>query len=82
MYYNDYYFYYGYYIFVVVMIGYFDLQWMRQNKDYVNVFVCDIVNLSMKDKYFFLWRNFDWYYGYSWVYGFYVVMDGKVRWVV
>jgi hypothetical protein len=56
---------------------------MKQNKDYVNVLVRDIANPSIKDKYFPLWRNFDWYHGHSWAHGLYAAADGKVwmdRW--
>lgn len=60
------------------MIGYLDPEWLKQNKDYINVLVRDVANPSTKDRLFPMWRNFDWYHGHSWAHGLYAAMDGKV----
>ncbi|KAK0385422.1 hypothetical protein NLU13_7898 [Sarocladium strictum] len=76
-YYNDHHFHYGYHILAAATIGYLDPEWMKQNREYVNVLVRDVANPSAKDKYFPLWRNFDWYHGHSWAHGLYAAADGK-----
>lgn len=60
------------------MIGYLDPDWLKQNKDYINILARDVANPSAKDKLFPMWRNFDWYHGHSWAHGLYAAMDGKV----
>lgn len=77
-YYNDHHFHYGYHILAAAIIGHLDSNWLKQNRDYVNVLVRDVANPSAKDKLFPLWRNFDWYHGHSWAHGLYAAMDGKV----
>ncbi|PTB77876.1 glycoside hydrolase family 81 protein [Trichoderma longibrachiatum ATCC 18648] len=76
-YYNDHHFHYGYHILAGAMIGYLDPEWLKQNKDYINVLARDVANPSAKDKLFPMWRNFDWYHGHSWAHGLYAAMDGK-----
>ncbi|PNP42146.1 hypothetical protein TGAMA5MH_05827 [Trichoderma gamsii] len=76
-YYNDHHFHYGYHILAAAIIGHLDPDWLKQNRDYVNVLVRDVANPSAKDKLFPLWRNFDWYHGHSWAHGLYAAMDGK-----
>lgn len=77
-YYNDHHFHYGYHILAAAIIGHLDPDWLKQNRDYVNVLVRDVANPSAKDKLFPMWRNFDWYHGHSWAHGLYAAMDGKV----
>lgn len=77
-YYNDHHFHYGYHILAAAIIGHLDSDWLKQNRDYVNVLVRDVANPSAKDKLFPMWRNFDWYHGHSWAHGLYAAMDGKV----
>ena len=77
--YNDHHFHYGYHILAGAILGHLDPEWLEQNKEYVNMLVRDVANPSKKDKYFPLWRNFDWYHGHSWATGLYAAMDGKVR---
>ncbi|GFP54552.1 hypothetical protein ACSS6W_002371 [Trichoderma asperelloides] len=76
-YYNDHHFHYGYHILAAAIIGHLDPDWLKQNRDYVNVLVRDVANPSAKDKLFPMWRNFDWYHGHSWAHGLYAAMDGK-----
>lgn len=77
-YYNDHHFHYGYHILAAAYIGHLDPKWLEANMDYVNILVRDIANPSAKDKYFPMWRNFDWYHGHSWAHGLYASTDGKV----
>ncbi|KAL6865850.1 endo-1,3-beta glucanase [Amphichorda felina] len=75
--YNDHHFHYGYHILAAAIIGHLDPEWLDQNKEYVNTLVRDVANPSPRDKYFPMWRNFDWYHGHSWAHGLYAAMDGK-----
>lgn len=78
-YYNDHHFHYGYFIYAAAVIGYLDPSWLTpQNVDYINTMVRDIANPSASDKYFPVFRNFDWYHGHSWAHGLYDTLDGKV----
>lgn len=77
-YYNDHHFHYGYHILAAATIAHLDPSWLKDNKDYVNTLVRDVANPSSKDKYFPIWRNFDWYHGHSWAHGLYAAADGKV----
>ncbi|KHO01794.1 glycosyl hydrolase [Metarhizium album ARSEF 1941] len=76
-YYNDHHFHYGYFILAAATIGHLDPEWAKANKDYVNLLVRDVANPSEGDKFFPLWRSFDWYHGHSWAHGLYAAMDGK-----
>ncbi len=76
--YNDHHFHYGYHILAAAIIGYLDPQWLDANKAYVDTLVRDVANPSHEDKYFPMWRSFDWYHGHSWAHGLYASMDGKV----
>ncbi|KAL1877327.1 hypothetical protein VTK73DRAFT_8780 [Phialemonium thermophilum] len=76
-YYNDHHFHYGYFIYTAAVIAHLDPSWIAGNKDYVNTLVRDVANPSSKDKFFPMWRNFDWYHGHSWAHGLYEVLDGK-----
>jgi endo-1,3(4)-beta-glucanase len=77
-YYNDHHFHYGYHILAAAYIGYLDRRWMKDNREYVDTLVRDIANPSSKDRYFPMWRSFDWYHGHSWAHGLYAALDGKV----
>ena len=78
-YYNDHHFHYGYHILAAATIGHVDQEWAMANKDYVNLLVRDVANPSKDDKFFPMWRSFDWYHGHSWAHGLYAAADGKVR---
>ncbi|KAG5929935.1 hypothetical protein E4U42_003867 [Claviceps africana] len=76
-YYNDHHFHYGYHILAAATIGHIDQAWAMENKDYVNLLARDIANPSKDDKFFPMWRSFDWYHGHSWAHGLYAAADGK-----
>ncbi|PHH68408.1 hypothetical protein CDD82_575 [Ophiocordyceps australis] len=76
-YYNDHHFHYGYHILAAALIGHIDPAWLKDNVDYVNTLVRDIANPSSQDKFFPMWRSFDWYHGHSWAHGLYPAADGK-----
>jgi endo-1,3(4)-beta-glucanase len=76
--YNDHHFHYGYFILTAAIIGHLDPGWLTHaNVDWVNTLVRDIANPSSSDKYFPVFRNFDWYHGHSWAHGLYETLDGK-----
>lgn len=77
--YNDHHFHYGYFILTAAIIGHLDPGWLTPaNVDWVNTLVRDVANPSSFDKYFPVFRNFDWYHGHSWAHGLYETLDGKV----
>ena len=76
--YNDHHFHYGYHILAGAILGHLDPAWLEANKEYVNALVRDVANPSAEDKYFPMWRSFDWYHGHSWAHGLYAALDGKV----
>lgn len=78
-YYNDHHFHYGYFIYAAAIIGHLDKAWLdnKDNVNFVNSLVRDVANPSPSDKYFPVFRNFDWYHGHSWAHGLYETMDGK-----
>ncbi|KAF4964794.1 hypothetical protein FSARC_7306 [Fusarium sarcochroum] len=76
-YYNDHHFHYGYHVLAAAYIGSMDSKWLAANKAYVNSLVRDYANPSSNDKYFPMWRSFDWYHGHSWAHGLTAMYDGK-----
>ncbi|KAK0709705.1 glycoside hydrolase family 81 protein [Lasiosphaeria miniovina] len=77
-YYNDHHFHYGYFIYCAAVIGHLDPTWLTDaNKAYVNMLVRDVANPSAKDKFFPVWRCFDWFHGHSWAHGLFETLDGK-----
>ncbi|KAF5017743.1 hypothetical protein F66182_10313 [Fusarium sp. NRRL 66182] len=76
-YYNDHHFHYGYHILAAAYIGSMDSNWLAANKAYVNSLVRDYANPSSSDKYYPMWRSFDWYHGHSWAHGLTPMWDGK-----
>jgi endoglucanase Acf2 len=55
----------GYLVFAYAVAGYFDQDFINSNSDTALLFVRDIVNPYEFDNTFPLWRNKDWYFGYS-----------------
>ncbi|KAI9838364.1 MAG: hypothetical protein M1819_005632 [Sarea resinae] len=76
-YYNDHHFHYGYFIHAAAVIGYLDPNWLKANRDWVNMLVRDVANPSTEDGYFPFSRSFDWYHGHSWAKGLFESGDGK-----
>lgn len=79
--YNDHHFHYGYHIHAASIIGHVDKQlggsWAEDNKEQVNILVRDVANPSTNDKYFPVFRLFDWFQGHSWAKGVFASGDGK-----
>ena len=55
----------GYLVFAYSVAGHFDQEFINNNKDTALLFVRDIANPYEFDDTFPLWRNKDWYFGYS-----------------
>ena len=75
--YNDHHFHYGYFIHTAAIIGYLQPQWLRDNKDWVNMLVRDAGNPASDDALFPFSRAFDWFHGHSWAKGLFESFDGK-----
>lgn len=75
--YNDHHFHYGYFIHAAAIIGYFEPNWLKDNKDWVNMLVRDAGNPSADDPQFPFSRAFDWFHGHSWAKGLFESFDGK-----
>lgn len=79
--YNDHHFHYGYHVHAAALIGHVDKQfggsWADDNKEQVNMLVRDVANPSKNDKYFPVFRLFDWFQGHSWAKGLFASGDGK-----
>lgn len=79
--YNDHHFHYGYHIHAAALIGHVDKQfggsWADDNKEQVNILIRDVANPSENDKYFPVFRLFDWFQGHSWAKGLFASGDGK-----
>lgn len=79
--YNDHHFHYGYFVHAAAVVAYVDKalggDWGEKNKDWVNSLVRDVANPSSKDKYFPVFRSFDWFSGHSWAKGMFASSDGK-----
>jgi hypothetical protein len=56
---------YGYLVFAYAVAGYFNLDFLNKNKETALYFVRDISNPYQSDNNFPLWRNKNWYLGYS-----------------
>lgn len=79
--YNDHHFHYGYFIHAAAVVAYVDKQmggnWGETHKDWVNSLIRDVANPSDKDKFFPVFRSFDWFSGHSWAKGMFASADGK-----
>ncbi|KAA8916748.1 hypothetical protein TRICI_001104 [Trichomonascus ciferrii] len=79
--YNDHHFHYGYFIRAAAVIGSIDRDlggnWLNENKEWINNLVRDVSNPSPQDKYFPVFRSFDWFTGHSWAKGLFLSGDGK-----
>lgn len=79
--YNDHHFHWGYHIQAAAIVAFVDKElggnWLSGVKPWVNTLVRDIANPSTSDKYFPVFRAFDFYNGHSWAKGLYASADGK-----
>ena len=67
--YNDHHFHYGYHIYAAAIVAQFDREWGRKYFEHVMLYIRDIANPSVDDKYFPAFRQKDWYLGNSWASG-------------
>lgn len=80
--YNDHHFHYGYHVITAAILGIVDNEagdknWLSENKTWVENLIRDYANPSIEDKYFPVFRSFDWYNGHSWAKGIFESGDGK-----
>lgn len=81
-YYNDHHFHYAYHVIAAAIIAKVDKEisdgsWLNENKDWVECLIRDFANPSINDKYFPVFRSFDWFGGHSWAKGLFESGDGK-----
>lgn len=81
-YYNDHHFHYGYFVHAAAIVGYIDKKvgdgkWVLNNKWWVDALVRDVANPSPDDKYFPIFRMFDFFAGHSWASGLFAGGDGR-----
>jgi endoglucanase Acf2 len=68
--YNDHHFHWGYFFYSCAVAAHFDPAWATTTiKDRVNVLARDMMNPSLSDTYFPLYRCKDWYSGHAWAGG-------------
>jgi len=67
--YNDHHFHYGYHIYAASIVAEYDRDWGRKYFERVMLMIRDIANPSVKDIYFPVFRQKDWYLGNSWASG-------------
>lgn len=80
--YNDHHFHYGYHIHAASLVAladrkYGDNTFLNECKDWVNTLVRDVCNPSEKDRYFPVFRSFDFFNGHSFANGLFAHGDGK-----
>ncbi|KAG0304206.1 hypothetical protein BGZ98_005795 [Dissophora globulifera] len=76
--YNDHHYHYGYFIHAAAIIRHLDPDWRTTDlSNFVNNLLRDVANPSPADKYFPVFRSFDWFMGHSWSQGIFVSQDGK-----
>ena len=74
---QDHHFHFSYFLHAAAIIAYLDPRWLPQNQDWVNSLVRDVANPSSEDKYFPVFRSFDWYHGHSFAKGLFESGDSK-----
>ncbi|KAG0126315.1 endo-1,3(4)-beta-glucanase [Tuber indicum] len=81
--YNDHHFHYSYHIQAAALIVQLDKDlgnsntWLLGNGEWVNCLLRDYANPSKEDRYFPVFRSFDWYHGHSWARGLVSCGDSK-----
>lgn len=81
-YYNDHHFHYSYHIISAAILAKVDQDfgkgdWLLHNRFWVEDLIRDYANPSEEDKYFPVFRSFDWFNGHSWAKGLFESGDGK-----
>ncbi|AGO13710.1 AaceriAGL161Cp [[Ashbya] aceris (nom. inval.)] len=81
-YYNDHHFHYGYHVAAAAILAKVDGdagdgKWLGENKNWVENLIRDYANPHEDDKYFPVFRSFDWFTGHSWAKGVFESGDGK-----
>jgi len=76
-YYNDHHYHYGYLLYTSAVLAYLDSDWIEGSKIWVENLIRDVANPSTQDKYFPVFRSFDWFAGHSWANGIFPMADGK-----
>lgn len=80
-YYNDHHFHYGYHVHSAAILGKIDRElggnWLDRNAKYINFLIRDFANPSEDDRYFPVYRSFDWFRGHSFAKGLFASADGK-----
>lgn len=67
--YNDHHFHYGYHIYAAAVVAKNRPEWGKRMYERVLMYIRDIANPSVDDKYFPVMRQKDWYLGNSWAAG-------------
>jgi endo-1,3(4)-beta-glucanase len=77
--YNDHHFHHGYFIYTAAILARLHPQWLTKgnNKAFINLLARDYANPSRSDKFFPLFRNFNWFDGHSVAHGILSVNYGK-----
>ncbi|GMM59145.1 endo-1,3(4)-beta-glucanase [Maudiozyma humilis] len=81
--YNDHHFHYSYHVVAASIIAKVDRDisgndnWLNTNREWVELLIRDYANPSKHDKYFPVFRSFDWFNGHSWAKGLFESGDGK-----
>lgn len=73
---NDHHFHYGYFIYAASILGKYDAEFIKNNKDQINLLVADIASYQSSDD-FPLERYYDPYAGHSWAAGLAPFADGN-----
>ncbi|QLG73884.1 hypothetical protein HG535_0F03960 [Zygotorulaspora mrakii] len=80
--YNDHHFHYSYHVIAAAIITKVDHDagdnaWLLQNRAWVEALIRDYANPSEKDRFFPVFRSFDWFNGHSFAKGLFESGDGK-----
>lgn len=67
--YNDHHFHYGYHLYYAAVIAHFRPEWAERHREALLLYARDFANPTYEDPYFPVWRNKDWFMGFSWASG-------------
>mgnify|MGYP002359795398 FL=1 len=74
---NDHHFHYGYFIYAASILARYDIEYLSNNEQFINLLVKDIANIDRSDASFSYVRGFDAYEGHSWASGEGLFADGN-----